>query len=181
MSLALVSTSGTFTTEIVEGDKAETIAPIVSGTAVTASGTVIDFTGIPSWVKRVTVLFNGVSLSGTSSFLVQIGSGAVVTTGYSASSAAVSTGVANATGGSNNTTGFNIHVTAAAYINSGKMEIIKVSGNTWVSSHALGGNASDARFGGGTVTLGGVLDRVRITTVNGTDTFDAGTINILWE
>ena len=33
----------------------------------------------------------------------------------------------------------------------------------------------------GRVTLSGALDRVRVTTVNGTDTFDAGSINILYE
>ena len=33
----------------------------------------------------------------------------------------------------------------------------------------------------GELKLAGALDRVRITTVNGTDTFDAGSINILYE
>jgi hypothetical protein len=51
----------------------------------------------------------------------------------------------------------------------------------WVSSHTYRQLSTNALFGGGTVTLGGTLDRVRITTVNGTDTFDAGTINILYE
>ncbi len=49
---------------------------ITSGTAVAStSGTSIDFTGIPSWVKRVTILFKGVSISSTSQFLIQLGSG----------------------------------------------------------------------------------------------------------
>ena len=51
---------------------------LVSGTAVAStSGTSIDFTGIPSWVKRITVMFNGVSTSGTSFKQIQIGSGSV--------------------------------------------------------------------------------------------------------
>jgi len=36
-------------------------------------------------------------------------------------------------------------------------------------------------YGAGTKTISGVLDRIRLTTVNGTDTFDAGSVNILYE
>jgi hypothetical protein len=138
MSLALISTSGTFTTDIVEGDKAETIAPIVSGTAVTATGTSVNFTGIPSWAKRVTVLFNNVSLSGTSDILVRVGSGAIATTGYSSSTISVSSNVGNSTGGSNSTTGFIVRVAIAAYSIFGKMEINHLNGNVWVSNHCMG-------------------------------------------
>jgi hypothetical protein len=47
---------------------------ITSGTAVAStSGTSIDFTSIPLWVKRITVMFAGVSTNGTSPFLVQLG------------------------------------------------------------------------------------------------------------
>jgi hypothetical protein len=57
-----------------------------------------------------------------------------------------------------------------------------MTGNIWAASVAAGSPASNCCvFGGGSVTLSGTLDRVRITTVNGTDTFDAGTINILYE
>lgn len=38
-----------------------------------------------------------------------------------------------------------------------------------------------ASTSGGTISLAGALDNVRLTTVNGTDTFDAGSINILYE
>ena len=45
---------------------------ITAGTAVAStSGTSIDFTGIPSWVKRITVMFNGVSTNGTSNIQIQ--------------------------------------------------------------------------------------------------------------
>jgi hypothetical protein len=97
---------------------------LVSGTSVAStSGTSIDFTGMPSWVKRVTVMFDGVSTNGTSNLRIQTGAGSVTTSGYLGSSAGMSSNV-----------GFS-----------------------------------------------SVLDRVRITTVNGTDTFDAGSINILYE
>jgi len=153
---------------------------LVSGTAqATTSGTAIDFTGIPSWVKRVTVMLNGVSLSATANLLVQIGSGSFTTSGYVSSSCAVSSGTINSTSGSTSTAGFISHFSLATAACSGQITLTNVTGNTWVASHSIGGNA-DARFGGGTLTLSGVLDRVRITSTS-TDTFDAGSINILYE
>jgi hypothetical protein len=150
-----------------------------SGTAqATTSGTNIDFTGIPSWVKRVTVIFNAVSTSGTSNIQLQIGSGSVQTTGYSSVSVVMSTGVAN-TGSVS--TGMVIYDGSAASSYSMHIIFTLVSGNTWVSSHYGMKDTTSAVNGGGAVSLGGALDRVRITTVNGTDTFDAGSINILYE
>ena len=151
---------------------------LVSGTSVAStSGTSIDFTSIPSWVKRITVMFNGVSTSGTSNPLIQLGSTTVTTTGY--------LGSANNYGGAtqaNYTTGFGVAFANATNLAHGTMVICAATGNVWVSSHAIGASGNTvASYGGGSVTLSGVLDRVRITTVNGTDTFDAGSINILYE
>ena len=56
-----------------------------------------------------------------------------------------------------------------------------ISGNSWVATSVIKTTANSASYSAGDVTLSGTLDRVRITTVNGTDTFDAGSINILWE
>ena len=86
---------------------------IVSGTSqASTSGTSIDFTSIPSWVKRVTVMFNGVSSNGASQKLIQIGSGSVTTTGYVASSAYYN--VSGSFGNTQSTTGFNINSIQAA-------------------------------------------------------------------
>ena len=150
---------------------------LVSGTAQNStSGTSIDFTGIPSWAKQITVLFNGVSLSGASSLLVQIGSGSVVTSGYQSGSY----GTNNS--GLFSTAGYILVVAGPANFVSGSMQITSFSGNNWVSNHqAYLPGTTVSVVGGGTVNLSGTLDRVRITTVNGTDTFDAGSINILWE
>ena len=155
------------------------ILGITSGTAVAStSGTSIDFTSIPSWVKRITVLFNGVSVSGTSHYLVQLGSGSVVTSGYvSCFGYLVSDLNANAT---TSTAGFGWWNGAATDTTVGNYTLNLVSGNIWVGGIAGSSNTSP-KFGGGNLTLGGTLDRVRITTVNGTDTFDAGSINILYE
>ena len=155
---------------------------IVSGTAVAStSGTSIDFTGIPSWVKRVTVMFNGVSTSGTSVVQVQLGAGSVATTGYLGAASVGANGVAQAV--TQPTTGFSICADgAASYVRHGAVQLFNVSSNVWTSSGA-GGESAAGRFWttGGTISLSGTLDRVRITTANGTDTFDAGSINLLWE
>jgi len=154
---------------------------IVSGTAVAStSGTSIDFTGIPSWVKRVTVMFNEVSGSGTSPKLVQLGAGSIATSGY-ASTALQHNANASSAGSGSSTAGLIVYSPQAADLLSGLMTIVLVSSNTWVASVTYKLSTALVGYGGGSVTLSGTLDRVRITTVNGTDTFDAGSINILYE
>lgn len=158
-----------------------TLYPLTSGTSVTASGTSIDFTSIPSWVKRITVMFNGVSISGTSAPLIQIGSGSVTNSGY-VSSGFVSTSFT----GNSSTAGFVVSFGSglAAATVSGNLVLTLISNNTWTGTGVLANTASAlfvTTFGGVSPNLSGALDRVRITTVNGTDTFDAGSINILYE
>jgi hypothetical protein len=152
--------------------------PLTLGTAqASTSGTSIDFTGIPSWVKRVTVMFNGVSTNGTSDVQVQIGAGSFTTTGYNSTSTSLGAGVGtiSALGG------FVLYVNLASNTNSGHMFLTLISGNTWVASSVFKNSTINTCIGGGDLTLSGTLDRIRITTVNGTDTFDAGSINILYE
>jgi hypothetical protein len=153
---------------------------ITQGTAVAStSGTSIDFTGLPAWVKRITVMFSGVSTSGTSFPQIQIGSGSVTTTGYLGSG-----GLGPTFGVATSTTGFSLtNSWSAAVVIHGKAEICLLSGNVYVFSFVAGRSDSGSLLwgGGSSPALGGALDRVRITTVNGTDTFDAGTINILYE
>ena len=154
---------------------------MVLGTSqASTSGTVVDFTEIPSWVKRVTVMFSGVSVSGTSAFLIQLGtSSGFVATGYSGGGARFGT---NSFAGAAFTTGLSVNNTTAAALYSGHVVWTNVSGNLWAGSLAMGASATEfAGLGGSSISLSGTLDRVRITTVNGTDTFDAGSINILYE
>jgi hypothetical protein len=143
------------------------------------SGTSIDFTGIPSWAKRITIMFNGVSTNGSSGKIVQIGSGSIVTSGYTSSDCYVIN--SNNSGGANSTAGFLFGGNGAGDIIGGHMIITLLSGNTYISSNVLGFSNATSTFGGGYVTANGVIDRVRITTANGTDTFDAGSINIMYE
>ena len=151
-----------------------------SGTAVSASGTSVDFTGIPSWVKRITVMFNGVSTNGTSLIQVQLGdSGGFETTSYSGYYAWIST---SSVSGASSTTGFQFNSNSAGNNLAGNVVICNLSGNIWTASLMVGSpGAGTSNTGGGVKELSATLDRIRITTVNGTDTFDAGTINILYE
>jgi hypothetical protein len=152
---------------------------ITQGTAVAStSGTSIDFTGIPAWAKKITVMFNGVSTSGTSPKLVQLGSTTISTTGYLSSGLTASSAGTLVT---SSTAGMLINSVLAAEILSGTMILSNVSGNTWVSSANGKSSTLNVFTTGGDITLGGTLDRIRITTVNGTDTFDAGSINIMYE
>jgi len=150
------------------------------GTSVTASGTSIDFTSIPSWAKRITVLFDGVSTNGTGQTILRVGDGAIVSSGYSGSYGNLQhTGTTIITG---ETTGFRVHNNTAAYAMYGAVTLFKISDTKWVASGLIMSTGMNALLPtGGVITLSGALDRVRITAVNGTDTFDAGTINIMYE
>jgi hypothetical protein len=160
---------------------------IVSGTVQpSTAGTSIDFTSIPSWVKRITVMFNGVSLSGTAYMQVQLGdSGGIENTGYTGSVTILGnggTGVSTALSAGFQTENFTYWVAASTRM--GMMTITNVSGNIWTANWALGATGTSPAanaFGGGVKTLSDVLTQVRVTTTNGTDTFDAGSINILYE
>lgn len=161
-----------------------TLAPTlrVPGTAVSASGTAVDFTGIPSWANRVTILFFGLSGSGTSNFMVQIGGGGgIETSGY--------TGIAVRDGGAGNnysstfSAGFLMRDSvAAANAYTGRMVLERVAGNSWLATGSNTRAATDeSAYMNGSKTLASTLTQVRFTTVGGADTFDAGTINIIYE
>jgi hypothetical protein len=160
-----------------------TLAPLVSGTAVAStSGTSIDFTGIPSWVKRITVMFNGVSTNSTSQVQIQLGSTTFSTSGYSSTASYGGSGTQFAFA----TTGFITDPAGSAMATvtrSGLYQFTLINGNNWVGSGTFGtgtGGQVTNSCGGNSPTLSCTLDRVRITTVNGTETFDAGSINILY-
>ena len=169
-----------------DGDNLTTVGVINSKTAVAStSGTSIDFTGIPSGVKRITVMFSGVSTNytGSANIILQLGtSGGVQTTSYAGSAGYFVNAGASVV--ANYTNGLNIYTTTAANTFSGVITFALLDSSTglWVGSYSLGrGDGVAVHSGGTTKTLSGTLDRVRITTANGTDAFDAGSINILYE
>lgn len=181
ITLAAPAVAGSTTQTLV--NVTDTLAPVVSGTAVAStSGTSINFTGIPSWVKRITVMFSGVSTSGTSALIIQLGAGSIDATSYLGASMRVNnTSIATA----NLNTGFLVVGSGgngATSILHGVATINLIGSNIWTYQSVVGhSDAVQAAYCGGSKTLSSTLDRVRITTVNGTDTFDAGTINILYE
>ena len=144
------------------------------------SGTSIDFTGIPSWAKRITVMFSEVSTSGTNDVLVQLGdAGGIENTGYVSTSNIYNN--ASGTAGANRTDGFAVYYASSTHLLTGHMLLTKIDANSWVSSHAGKLVTTGVIGGAGSKTLSDTLTQVRITTVNGTDTFYAGEINISYE
>jgi hypothetical protein len=154
---------------------------LASGTANTSvsGGTVITHTGIPPWAKRVTILYSGLSTNGTNPIVIQAGSGTFKTTGYLGAAAVIegTTGYTVGFGiGNSNVSGADLHHGTIV------LNLLNASTNTWIAGGtAARSDAVEAGFTGGAVSLDGALDRIRFTTVGGTDLFDAGVTNIMWE
>ena len=163
------------------GQPVATAAGITLGTEVAStSGTSIDFTSIPAGVRKITIMLVGVSTNGTSNLLIQIGDvGGIEVTGYSS-------GASNAAGSvsATSTAGFLFTVNnAAADVASGPLTLYleDSTGFTWVFGGEVFLDPNPLNHGYGSKSLSAELDRVRVTTVNGTDAFDAGAINIQYQ
>lgn len=154
---------------------------LVRGTAVAStSGVSISFTSLPNWIKKITMILSGVSTNGAANILLRLSTGGTfATTGYVSNMQALQGGVASS--GVNVTDGFVISQGGASVITTGTYQFVN-DGNGWIGTgvfayeHAVVGS-----HGAGRVYLGGVLDGIRILTANGTDTFDAGSVNIIYE
>jgi hypothetical protein len=169
---------------VLDGSNLTTTGVLNSGTAVAStSGTSINFTGIPAGTKRITVMFNGVSTNGSSILEMRIGSASgIESSGYNS----IAQGGTSAGYYATSTSGFILGASTtsiSANIVYGTVVLTLIGSNAWTGSGCLYG--TNGAFGytiaGAKSALAAVLDRVRITTVNGTDTFDAGSINILYE
>jgi hypothetical protein len=170
------------------GGVATNLYPLVSGTAVAStSGTSIEFINIPSTAKRITVMFRGVSTNGTGALQVQLGTGVTPTytiTGYSGSGANVGNGVSPAV--VLFSTGFGLmQSSSAASTYNGNVFITNLSGDNWVENGVLArGDSASVQWSGGSIALAAALTSIRVigsATGSPSDTFDAGTINIMWE
>lgn len=153
--------------------------PVVRpGASKTASGSSVDFTAIPSWVNRITVQINGLSYAAAGVGVVRIGSGSLSTTGYT-SNVVVSNSTSVST--SAQTDGFgSISTAAAATTVNGVYVITHLGANTWSFSEQVFRTTDNTGMAGsGFIALGGVLDQLSLVAT--TSTFDAGTINILYE
>ena len=124
---------------------------------------------------------SAVSTSGASFPLIQLGTGNVAnTSGYTTLSAAFTS---NASGVSTSTAGFIIRNSAGGTgVVYGHLILTNISGNVWVGSGTFMDTQDNRQmFSAGQGSLTGTLNMVRFTTVNGTDTFDAGSVNIMYE
>ena len=141
----------------------------------TTSGANIDFTGIPLWVRRITISFNAVDVS-AGQILIQLGSGTFTTSGYTSTGAQINTSSSSNVTATSATNGFAMRGNPF----SGNMVLINVSGNIWAESYSGKVNTTTISVGGGEVTLSGSVDRLRVTT-NGANTFTAGSVNVIYE
>jgi hypothetical protein len=153
---------------------------ITSGTPLaTTSGSSVEFTGIPTWAKKITVMFYGISVDTTNGIYVQIGpSGGVTTTGYTSTSIRGS----GSPGSAAQTSGFAIQGGGnAGNTWYGMMDIFLMDATNYyyVSTHSLYSNNSNAVYGGGGVATTGLITRVKL--VGDATNFDAGSVNILYE
>jgi len=167
-----------------DGSTAAWVSKITNGTAVTLTNqTTVDFTSLPSWVKRITVTFAGVSLSGTDGPLIQLGYGATptyVTSGYSGGSQSLTTTPTSAS--SQPGTGIPIQNFTASNALVGIMTIVLLDSttNTWIATYTGYNATTVSSFSNSSIALSGTLTAVRLTRT-GTNTFDAGKVNILYE
>lgn len=160
------------------------LQPLTLGTVqATTSGTSKDFT-IPSWARRVRMVLNNVSLSGSALIRFRLGtSGGVVTTGYTSTGSTIGNGAATVNGP---TSGFDIYnngpSTGWFYHGSVDFTLVELATNTWVVSGVLAGTGGTATFTlGGSISLASALTTLRITSSNGTDTFDSGSVNVIYD
>jgi hypothetical protein len=160
---------------------ADLAQPMTLMTGVAASTASVVYTGIPSWAKRITVMFYEISITGANYILVRLGtSSGLETTGYKSQMSVTNTG--SATG--NSTAGFIMHYPEAASFSNGTMTISHMGSNVWTSSGTyswVGSTYSTIMSGGSKVLTTGVLDRVQIISGNGSDTFDSGSVNVMYE
>ena len=152
----------------------------------TTSGSTVDFTGLPNWIKRFTVVLDNVSVTGTDNILIQLGdSGGVETTGYISTTVYTTYAVSPPSiGGSGFSSTSGIIVTAGAPQNwpTGSILFDNISGNRWIASGVFNfaNLTTTIGYSAGEKTLSDTLDRVRIT-VTGANTFDNGSVNIIYE
>jgi hypothetical protein len=149
----------------------------------TTSGTIVEFTGIPSWVKRITMIFDEVGTNGVNNLDLQIGSGSYVTSGYDT--------LCSYVGGSSSSVvafggGFGIVVGSNSGLCYGRYTLDLVGGNKYIGSgvfhvHQVGVAQYTMQSAGSSPVLSGPIDRIRIVVIGGANTFDSGSINIMYE
>jgi hypothetical protein len=176
ITLAAPAVAGTFTQTLPQ--ITGTLGTLNSGTAVAStSGTAIQYTSLPANIRRITIMFSGVSTNGSSNLQIQLGTGSTTytTSGYQNISQV------GANSPTNFTSGFVFGGGGAANTQTGQFVLTNLTSNTWVGSGQVFTTTTSPVYTQGGIALAAVLTAIQVTTVNGTDTFDAGSINILYE
>ena len=156
---------------------------VVTSSVSSTSGVAVDFTGIPSWAKRITILFSTLTTSGSSIPVFRAGPGGVpVTSGYVGCTSGVSTGAS----AGNHTDGARLFSTswASSYVAHGRITftLANPASNLWEYDGVSAlSNIAAAAFFGGSIALAGALDIIRLTTQGGSDTFQSGTLRMIYE
>ena len=155
-----------------------------SGTPVAVDGLVTTSFAIPAGVQEIVVNFVGVStdrfISG-GSLGVRVGPvGGVNTSGYVSNSAKANNDDTIIV--KSRTDQFVLEDVSSGNAAHGSMVIRRLgtASNTWISTHAARVSDLESVTGGGSVSLSGELTTVEIGPYNGSDEFDAGTINVTW-
>lgn len=174
-------TSPTLTSPTISGTPVINASLITSGTAITLTNqTAPEFINIPSWVKRITLMVQGLSASGSGTPLVQLGTGSTTytTSGYLSTTGSMDNGTV---GAQNYTTGFGFRSLNSANILHGNIIITNIGGTSWTATGNIAwSNLALIAMIGGSISLGAQLTAVRLF-IDGTQFFDAGTVNILYE
>jgi hypothetical protein len=158
-----------------------TYAPLITGTAVTVSGATASFTGIPSWARRITILLSGVTTVAAGLPAIRAGSGSYEASGYDSVNNAI--GASTVASSASATTSWDLQNSGgSANVYTGQVVITRVAAGTqYVVSGQVRYNTTSTALTVGTKLFSGTIDRVQLLMSTGTDTFNGGTMNIMWE
>ena len=152
-------------------------------TAVTPTGSSVDYTSLPSGIRKLYVVMSGLKQSSSGRYMVQLGdSGGLETSGYTSGSR-----LHYASGASvqeERTDSFVIFNDATEFYVNTIMQIANITGNKWVSTHTTfhsdrGAYPGSTAHGAGRKELSGELTQLRITLSTGT--FTSGDVNLFYE
>lgn len=175
--------SPTITSPTITGAVMNTMASSVltSKTAQAASGATVSFTGIPSWAKRITVLLSGVVTVSTGLPAIRAGAGSYEATGYSSTNNAI--GATSVTSSLSATTSWDLQNSGgSAQVYSGQLVITRLEGYLYtIAGQIMYGTNGSAALTTGYKTFSGDISQLQLRMSTGADTFNGGTINIMYE